>query len=88
MSYKFNPFTGNFDRVVKGSNPPFQTTQNLNAGANVIAHNLNKDVYSFTVKDAVGNIVQADGTVTDANNFEITLAGGNIPNAVITLEYV
>lgn len=86
MGYKFNPFTGTFDRVSKQGVLIHQVTQNLNSGNNNINHNLGKEVVGFDVKDG-GDFVATSGNVVDNNIFNINLAAGNIANASIILYY-
>ena len=82
-----------FFEVAGGSVPSggvlsLEVTQTLNNGNNTISHNLNKTIISFTVKDG-NDFVETSGSIIDANDFNINLAGGGpITNATISLIYI
>ena len=61
--------------------------QTLNAGDNVINHNLSKTVIAITVQDG-NDFVSTEGSIIDIDNFNINLAAGNIVNARITLIFI
>lgn len=70
-----------------GSSLSNVTTQTLNEGDNIINHGLGKTVINFVVQDG-NDFVKTTGSIIDSNNFNISLAGGSIVNAKITLIYV
>lgn len=61
--------------------------QTLNAGDNIINHNLSRTVIAITVQDG-NDFVSVTESIIDIDNFNINLAAGNIVNAKITLIYI
>ena len=74
--------------VPSGSILSQEVIQTLNDGDNLINHNLDKTIVSFSVKDG-NEFVETSGNIIDSNNFNINLSGGGpITNATISFIYL
>ena len=91
MSFKFNPFTVNLDKVVSSSyldanylrldttNDPLTSTLNITSGGLVITGNLfAADLIRFDAEDAVEAGVKLDFQVEDKTEFMIDIMGADM----------
>jgi len=74
--------------VPSGSILSEEVIQTLVDGDNTIAHNLDKTIISYTVKNG-NDFVFTEGNIIDSNNFNINLSGGGpLTNAIISFIYI